>query len=174
VAQGKFREDLFYRINVFPIHLLPLRERRGDIPALALDLMRGARTKIGHGPSKIRQETIDRLTAYSWPGNIREMENVLERCSILCHRDILEVSDLPDEILENQTPHTSETIEIANQPPDGLKPSHTLESARQHSERERIISMLHKCHWNMTDAASQLGIGRSTLYNKLNQYKIEK
>jgi DNA-binding NtrC family response regulator len=89
VAEGKFREDLYYRINVFPVHVLPLRERVSDIAPLAYHFLRRARGKLGRGPAEIHQSAVSKLCAHSWPGNVRELENVIERASVLCRGSML-------------------------------------------------------------------------------------
>ena len=168
VAAKRFREDLFYRVNVFPLILPPLRQRKRDIPALCMDLLRGVHARLGRGPSDISQAAIDKLTAYNWPGNVRELENMLERCSILCGAPTLDVDDLPDEIVRNVSAAPAPTTPGALASDDP-----TLEAGRQQSERERIVSALEKCRWNMSNAAKMLGISRSTLYVKLDQYGID-
>ena len=181
LAEGKFREDLFYRINVFPLYLPPLRERRGDIPALAVDLLLVAGTRIGHGPKTISQDALDRLATCDWPGNIRQLENILERCAILCSGEILQVSDLPDEIMcSNSIPAVFRATGVLQESRDvsgdtkAVNDLPTLDDVRHQAERQRIVVSLEKCQWNLAEAAMQLGIGRSTLYGKLTQYKIEK
>jgi DNA-binding NtrC family response regulator len=163
VVAGHFREDLYYRVNVFPIPLPPLRERRGDIPALALDLLRLVRTRVGRGPADISQAALDRLAAAPWPGNVRELENALERSVILCARAVLEVEDLPTELL-------AEPAERAA--PADAAPA--LERARSEAERQQIMAALANCRWDMTRTAKELGISRSTLYVKLNTYGIHR
>ncbi|HYF52289.1 MAG TPA: sigma-54 dependent transcriptional regulator [Planctomycetota bacterium] len=162
VAAGKFREDLYYRVNVFPLRLPPLRERRADIPALSLDLLRTIRLRLDRGPADISQAALDAMAVYDWPGNIRELENVLQRCAILCRSDTLDVADLPTEITQAQA--------AASMP----SAPGTLETAREDSERRRILEALDECNWNMSLAAQRLAISRSTLYVKLDQYRIQR
>jgi len=89
VAEGKFREDLYYRINVFPLRVPPLRERVSDIAPLAYHFLRRARGKLGRGPAEIHQNAVAKLCAHAWPGNVRELENVIERASVLCRGSML-------------------------------------------------------------------------------------
>jgi len=89
VAEERFREDLYYRINVFPIDIPPLRQRRDDIPALAMHFLKRARSKIGHGPNEIHAAALGKLMDYAWPGNVRELENVIERACVLARGQIL-------------------------------------------------------------------------------------
>jgi transcriptional regulator with PAS, ATPase and Fis domain len=95
VARGKMRSDLYYRINVFPIHLLPLRERTDDIPLLIDDFLRGHPLAIQNGIVGVSRETIARLIQYQWPGNIRELQNVLEKAIVLTKGPVIENVDLP-------------------------------------------------------------------------------
>ncbi|MGD0089466.1 MAG: sigma-54 dependent transcriptional regulator [Planctomycetota bacterium] len=171
LAAKRFREDLYFRVCVFPLHLPPLRERVADIPALALDLLRTVRTRLGRGPADISQAALDALSAYRWPGNIRELENVLERCSILCAKPALEVDDLPEEIVAGRPAAAGAPASAAavQTPP----PLVSLEDARKQSERERIVAALQECGWNISTTAKMLGISRSTLYVKLDEYGIK-
>ncbi|HYG77330.1 MAG TPA: sigma-54 dependent transcriptional regulator [Planctomycetota bacterium] len=168
VAARRFREDLFYRINVFPLNLPPLRQRISDIPALCLDLLRQIRQTIGRGPSDISQAALDKLATYAWPGNIRELENVLQRCSILSSQPVLDVGDLPDEISSGR----ELSLNSSAAEPDA-QPAVTLDEARGRSERERILAALQECRWHISNTAKRLGISRATLYVKMEQYKIE-
>lgn len=176
VAAKRFRDDLYFRVCVFPLHLPPLRERMSDIPGLALDLLRTVRTRLGRGPADISQAALDALSAYGWPGNIRELENVLERCSILCAKPVLEVNDLPDEIamgLPVVLHATSAAVDSAFAGEAGMPPVIvSLDDARRQSERVRIGFALKECHWNMSATAKLLGISRSTLYARLDDYGI--
>jgi len=166
VVAGKFREDLYYRVNVFPVRLPPLRDRRADIPALSADLLRTIRVRLDRGPNGISQAALDALATYRWPGNVRELENVLQRCAILCAEDTLDVADLPSEI-------TSPDSTAPGAGAAAAQPG-TLETAREDGERRRILEVLDSCHWNMSAAATRLAISRSTLYVKLDQYRIER
>jgi len=166
MAAGRFREDLYYRVHVFPIHLPPLRERRGDIPALALDLLGHVRARIGRGPQDISPEALRRLSDARWPGNVRELENVLERSAILCTRPVLEPDDLPAELVQDQPAEAQAAAAVGGVP--------ALERARTEAERQQIQAALEECHWDMTQTARRLGISRSTLYVKLNACGIRR
>jgi DNA-binding NtrC family response regulator len=166
VTAGKFREDLYYRVNVFPLRLPPLRERRADIPALSSDLLSVIRVRLGRGPTGISQAGLDALALYDWPGNVRELENVLQRCAILCDRDMLDVLDLPSEITDPKCNAPSDT--------PGTTVTETLATAREDGERRRILDVLNESNWNMSAAAARLAVSRSTLYVKLDQYNIQR
>jgi len=170
VKAGNFREDLYYRVNVFPVQLPPLRERKADIPALALDLLKSIRSRVGRGPKEFSSEAIDKMVLYSWPGNIREMENVLARCAILCQKSTIEADDLPVEL-----------VAISGEAATGVSPSpkastegSSLDDARAATESAHIVEVLEQCRWRMADAAKLLGISRSTLYVKLDRYGIRR
>ncbi|NIM65843.1 MAG: response regulator [Candidatus Latescibacteria bacterium] len=155
VAQGKFREDLFYRLNVIPIEVPTLAERKEDIPALVKEFVRryAPNTKVTASP-----ELIDRLSLYSWPGNIRELENLVERIVILRKADVLSVRDLPNDF--------------------GVTPAGVTESASEHltyheAEEKIIREALNKCGWNRTKAAKYLNIPRHVLLYRMKKYRIE-
>ncbi|MFH0940219.1 MAG: sigma-54 dependent transcriptional regulator [Planctomycetota bacterium] len=178
VAAKRFRDDLYYRIYVFPLRLPSLRQRVADIPGLAFDLLRTVRTRLGRGPTDISQAALDKLSAYHWPGNIRELENVLERCSILCAKPALETDDLPEEIVAESsdilaTPTFADTPAPATEA-QTTRSGVSLEDTRRKSERERIVVALQESRWNISTTAKLLGISRSTLYVKLDEYGINK
>jgi len=158
IAEGRFREDLFYRISVFQIHLPPLRERAGDIPLLAQYFV-GILSKKQARPSPIVTPAfMDMLAGQPWKGNIRELRNVIERSLIVREGDTLDVQDLPLELQLNG--HTvTETDEAAG-----------LELAAM--EKRHIIRILEYTKGNKTEAARLLKIGLTTLYRKIDEYKI--
>ncbi len=142
VAEGKFRQDLYYRLNVFPVHLPPLRERPEDIPLLVHYFVARYAAKIGRQVSRVPREVMQRLVAYAWPGNIRELENVIERAMILSPGPglVLEPGMLPT--VSNSTPVTVTTEPDAS---DSPVDSFMLEQA----ERNHIISVLKRTQWQI-------------------------
>src|SRR5207244_12749119 len=96
---GTFREDLYYRLNVIPIHLPALRERRDDIPLLVAHFLKGKVNPRANRPFQLTRQTMEVLCAYDWPGNVRELENALERAATLCEGDIIQAGDLPPKLL---------------------------------------------------------------------------
>lgn len=159
VAQGKFRDDLFYRLNVIPIALPTLAERVEDIPALLEEFIRRYEpgTKVTASPG-----LIDRLSHYSWPGNIRELENLVERIIIMRKDDVLTVSDLPDDF--------GKTRVIAPDAAESAAPQHLT----FHQAEENIIrDALDKCGWNRTKAAKFLKVRRHVLLYRMKKYNIE-
>jgi two-component system response regulator HydG len=160
VKEGRFREDLFYRLNVVPIHLPPLRERKEDIPILAEHFFRLYQEKNKKSVKGFLPKTIDTLMRYDWPGNIRELENVIERAILLCRSEYVSPKDLPPPL---------QGEEIGEQPIISIPPGMTLEQV----EREAIIQTLEETGGNRTQTALILGISRKTLQNKLKEYGLE-
>lgn len=155
LKDGTFREDLYYRLKVMPMHLLPLRERRDDIVPLVEHFLADTNRSMVHRVRGISQEALGSLERYSWPGNIRELRNVLERAMILARGAMISIDELPPEILGS----TRVPIEGPNQ---------TLKQM----ERDFIESTLETCAGNRTRAAESLGISRSTLLEKLKRYEL--
>ena len=159
IAEGKLRDDLFYRLSVVQITLPPLRERASDIPLLATHFLAVYARQIKKRVSGIQPEAMRALERYPWPGNIRELENVVERAIIMADEGAaIGLHDLPDDLL---TPDAGET---ASSP----EPMHELREA----EREVLLKALKDCHGNRSLAARKLGIGRRTLYDKLARHGI--
>jgi two-component system NtrC family response regulator len=157
MEEGRFREDLYYRLAVVPLVLPPLRERDGDIPLLLDFFLRKheARARV-----VIDDEVIEKLKTYAWPGNVREMENLVEQMLILRQDDRLRIDDLPPRISRK-----SHAINgVLNLPDDG----YSLEAL----EREAVVQALQKCNWNKSKAADFLRIPRHTLLYRLEKYDI--
>jgi len=175
VAEGHFREDLFYRLNVIPVELPPLRERKEDIPLLVqhfLDKFRGeaasARTSdvapVFRPAITVSQDAMRRLMAYSWPGNVRQLENAIERAvAISAGRSQIDVTDLPVEIQQAQEPALPSTVSL---PEDGLD----LDAFIAHVERELIERSLERTGGNKGRAAKLLNLKRTTLVEKLKRF----
>jgi two-component system, NtrC family, response regulator HydG len=158
MQQGQFREDLYYRLNVIPLALPPLRERREDIPALAEHFLRRFGDKQ-HRPLSLTANAVERLLRYPWPGNVRELENAMERTAILTRNDLIGPDELP--------PH------IASGTPLGPAPVLPREQTLAEVEKSHILQTLERCGWNHSQAAEALGIGRTSLWRKLKEYQIE-
>jgi DNA-binding NtrC family response regulator len=159
IRQGIFREDLFYRLNVIPVVLPPLRERREDIPLLA-ELFLGRFAERQGRVLRLSAGAMERLFQYAWPGNVRELENAMERAAILARAETIEPGDLP--------PHVGAGLALGSAP--ALEAEQTLAEA----ERTHIIQILERYGWNHSRAAEALGIGRTTLWRKLKEYGVEK
>jgi DNA-binding NtrC family response regulator len=165
VADGRFREDLYYRVNVVPIHVPPLRDRRKDIPDLVNHLVR----KHAHASEKaigdVSPAAMQILTAHAWPGNVRQLENIVERAVVLARGDTVEVSELPSELLTtapSAPAHAGKT--------DVIIP---LKKALEEPERQIILRAIEYAGGNRDEAAKLLGINRSTLFYKLRKLKVK-
>jgi two-component system, NtrC family, response regulator PilR len=156
VREGRFREDLFYRLNVIPIALPPLRERRTDVPLLVEHFL--AKHAEPARARSIAPEALEALVAYSWPGNVRELESVIERTLLLADGDVVHLGDLPAAVRMRGAAASSLPVDI---PAEGLD----LEAL----ERHLILRALEKSEGNVTRAARLLGLSRRTL-----QYRLEK
>ena len=163
VAAGRFREDLFYRLHVFIIHLPPLRDRKEDIPLLVEHILRDINVKHGRQVRGVNPEVIEMFASYSWPGNVRELRNVLERAAIMANRDLIGRANLPAEF--GHTPAAAASDLSALRFPVGT----TVEAV----ERELILQTLASTS-NKTRAAELLGISLKTLHNKLKEYEAAK
>jgi propionate catabolism operon transcriptional regulator len=160
VAQGAFREDLFYRLNILRLHLPPLSERREDVPLIAAEILDAVLRR--HRAARSRDVALEqlgpRLTAYSWPGNVRELENVLERAAVL-YADADGAVD--ERELRNVIP------ELFGKRRRGGADGQTLRSVRNGNDREHVLRVLADCGGDQAEAAKRLGIGRTTLWRKL-------
>ncbi len=175
VEKGEFRRDLFYRLNVIPLNLPSLRERKGDIPALAACFAARYARRYGKSLKELSPAALQRFLSYEWPGNVREMENMLERAVLLSRGPYLEPWDLWDEAPpEGGAAAETDTVEPAVE--QGAGPE-TLPFAAgkvmplKEVERQMILQALHKTDNNRTHAAKILGISVRTLRNKLHEYR---
>jgi DNA-binding NtrC family response regulator len=191
IKEGEFREDLFHRINVFPVTLPPLRDRKVDIPLLTYAIFKSLKKKHSLNVAYIAPKAIDRLIDYSWPGNVRELENTLERALLICNNKYLTEEDL-GAVLDEK-----ETIIDAQKERDTIKPGLEEEPEKnpplnsdavvetitdsnpilkiatlKEIEMDAIKSSVERNKWNMTTTAEELGISRMTLYRKLEQYGL--
>ena len=153
ISEGKFREDLFYRLSVVPMHIPPLRDRKEDIPPLADFFMHRHSEKNRKNMARIAPEALSALISYDWPGNVRELSNVIERAVILSLGDDITIESLPASLRKMEAAEGELTV---------------LEQA----EKNLIISTLKKYGGNRGLAAEELGMSRRTLYNKLHRYNI--
>ncbi len=158
MKQGTFRDDLFYRLNVFPIHLPPLRERADDIPLLVNHFVAQMSHELGMPTPVMSTAAMTLMVAYAWPGNIRELRNVIERAVLLCDAGIIEPRQLPREISGGAE------SEAAGEEPSSLV----------NYEEAMIIKALKDSGWNQTKAAKALGISRDNLRYRVKKYRIER
>jgi DNA-binding NtrC family response regulator len=160
VKEGRFREDLYYRINVIPIKLPPLRERKEDIPKLADFFLKRYNTRFRKQILGITESTMDILQKYWWPGNIRELENLVERLVAVSDKDYLSEEDLPLE------------FHFAQLEPQGQPSASLFEDATNTFERNFILRALEKCGWSVSGTAEYLGVPLSTLKYKMDKLDV--
>jgi transcriptional regulator with PAS, ATPase and Fis domain len=155
VKEGKFREDLYYRLNVFSIVIPPLRERAGDIPLLAYYFLNKFATAMNRKVNEFSPEALDFLRNYPWQGNVRELENAIERAVVVCKSGCIDIVDLPfhQQMTETENP-TDKSLAAM--------------------EKNHISRVLRENSWNISKSAKVLAIDRATLYNKINKYGIQK
>src|SRR2546423_6690104 len=163
VRDGKFREDLFYRLNVISVDLPPLRQRREDIPLLVDFFLNRYSEENERSPRRISPEALRPLLAYSWPGNVRELENVIERAVVLSSGVEIGPDLLPDQIAGRGSP-----FPLLEHRMDA-----SLFDIMEDCERHIIVDMLEKCNWNQTDAAERFHVPLSTLNQKIKRLNIE-
>jgi two-component system nitrogen regulation response regulator NtrX len=159
ISRGAFRQDLFYRLNVIPFFVPPLRDRVKDIPVLANHFLQEFSVAYGKKIRELSDASMDVLLRYPWPGNVRELRNLVERLVIVCPQARIEPHHLPPELFRGaaESPH---------------QPYNTLHEARSAYEREFILRKLQEHRWNMTQTASALGLERSHLYRKMKSLGI--
>jgi DNA-binding NtrC family response regulator len=170
VREGKFREDLYYRLNVIPILCPPLRERGEDIDTLAYHFMRKAAFVSGRRVDKISPEAIQALRNYCWPGNIRQLEWAMERAVVLGETDCAELRDLPPEVLQR----APAVAAAPAQPPDEALPPIIPEGSWEEHEKAKILEALQRSNWNITRAAQLLGMTFRTLQYRLEKFGIKR
>ncbi len=152
VAEGDFREDFYYRINVFAIHLPPLREREGDIPLLARHFVTKYANAMGKEALASSPEALDLLSSHRWPGNVRELQNAIERAMVVAQEGVIRPTDLPFQL-------TSQRLD---------QPGDTLAAV----ECRHIQAILDRTGWNISRSAEVLGLDRATIYNKIKKYNL--
>jgi len=189
IVEGKFREDLFYRLNVISIVLPTLAERKEDIHELSLHFLKRTSQRLGKPLSQIDDDALDALKLYYWPGNIRELENVIERAVVLADRGSITLRDLPREVFERRMPTPKGSVSRPSVDPRSLRgtirevveesamvSANVLASGGldETAERRALEDALRSANGNKAEAARFLGIPRSTLFSKLRKYRINK
>ena len=188
LREGKFREDLYYRLKVLPIVCPPLRERREDIPVLAAHFIRKAAMAGGRDVQGISEEAVEALQAYAWPGNVRQLETAIDRAVLLGEADEIQAPDLPSEILPAAmvvSPSTAshpaqsgviaasgEALPGAGQP--GALAPVIAEGSWEEHEKAKILEALQRTNWNITKAAQLLGMTFRTLQYRLEKFEIKR
>ncbi len=169
VGEGKFREDLYYRLNVFPVKLPPLRERKEDIGTLADYFLSKFNKKINRGIEHIDPKARELLINYGWPGNIRELENLMERLVLLAAGNTITLEDIPDEV---RFPVATEMAGGPSEPKRSFK--NILKGKTEEMEKDMIIKVLKECGGNVSKTALQLGLSRKGLQLKMAKYSLRR
>jgi two-component system nitrogen regulation response regulator NtrX len=167
IRAGRFRDDLFFRLNVIPFHVPPLRERREDIPLLARHFLRLLSAEHGRRPREVAPEALEQLARLPWPGNVRELRNILERLVIMTPGELIELRHLPASL----APSASDAAPDA-EAPAASRADGTLVAAREEFERRYILRRYRECGGNMSRTAEALGVERSNLYRKMKAYGL--
>lgn len=173
IEVGRFRADLYYRLAGVTLRIPPLRERRDEIVSLSQGFLAALGPKLGRTPPGLPAPTAEVLLSYSWPGNIRELRNVIERAALLADGPWI----LPEHLqLERATPHSGPTLPPRAMVSDdtGAVPSGSLRGDLERIEKDRIQSALAECAGNQTRAAKLLGMSRRALVNRLDAYAIQR
>jgi DNA-binding NtrC family response regulator len=168
VTEGKFRQDLYYRINVVAIGMPGLKDRIGDIPLLANHFLKQFRKETGREILGFTDAAIAALQRYNWPGNVRELENAVERAVVLCRRPQIDAEDLPETVqyfVDKPTAAHSSARAYDKPMP--------LELALEFPERQIIEAALKRNDWNRQLTAAELDINRTTLYKKMRKYRLD-
>ena len=171
ISTGLFREDLYYRLNVIPFHVPPLRERRQDIPLLANHFLAFFCTKEGRETKTLDYEAMEAMTRYPWPGNVRELKNLIERLVIMVPTNVITRSQLPLSITSQQLSITA-TGDLASHE-SSLAAADTFRQAREEFEKEFILRKLEENDWNVSRTAEAIEMERSNLHRKIRGYGIE-
>jgi transcriptional regulator with GAF, ATPase, and Fis domain len=164
VEQGTFREDLYYRLKVFPINMPPLRKRKTDIPALVNHFIGLQHTESGKRISGIREQAMQILMAYPWPGNVRELRNAIEFAFIVCPGELIDVADLPMEIRQYH-------LQPSKFQKKGLSPGHVIPAPKRLSP-ETLFNLLNECDWNKAEVGRRAGLSRTTIWTYMKKWDI--
>jgi two-component system, NtrC family, response regulator AtoC len=179
IAAGTFREDLYYRINVVPIHVPPLRERIEDVRPLALHFFKQIRAEMRSGPDEFGAEALEALEVHSWPGNVRQLRNAVEYALVMCRDRVIALKDLPEDIRlsRNQPPAQNSAVTTGTATtPAALEVATDggLRSKVMEAEAALIRNTAESFHWKMTAVAKALKISRASLYERMKQYGIRR
>ncbi len=165
MEEGRFRQDLYYRLNVIPLHVPPLRERREDIPLLVARFIRDFSLKEGEAEKTMSDEALEVLMRHEWPGNVRELKNIVERLVIMTPARVIGAADIPP-LQKTDNGHRPE-------PPAELPESDSLREARQDFEKQFIVKKLKEFEGNISKTAEAIGLERSNLHRKIKSFGLE-
>jgi len=179
VAAGTFRQDLYYRINVVKIELPPLRDRPGDIPVLAEHFLRIHGSELGKQLLGFSAEAMEALVRYAYPGNVRELQNIVERAAVLTRKQTIGIEDLPGPVAGIEDGPKAAAKELGAAPAGGAEAAGAwtpmpLEEALKEPEKLILLRALRANAWNRQKTADQLGINRTTLYKKIKMYELDR
>jgi len=163
VHQGHYREDLYYRLKVFPILMPPLRDRKEDIPLLTAHFINAMNAKTGKTIQGLSQEAMRMFMDYPWPGNVRELENAIEHAFVLCNQRQIGPLDLPIEVRK------PEYAEVCLQPPDA--PMRT-QIKRKRLSKQALLELLDECEWNKAEVARRVGLSRTSIWQYMKKWDI--
>ncbi|PLX73805.1 MAG: Fis family transcriptional regulator [Desulfuromonas sp.] len=166
INKGNFREDLYYRLNVLPFHVPPLRERADDIQALTKHFLEHFCRKEGKKVKAISEDSLNLLASYNWPGNVRELKNIIERLAIMTVDEVIKPEHLPTVVVKSQSNGENLYTSIANQ-------DENFRAARDQFEKAFITQKLEENNWNVSKTAEKIEIERSNLHRKIKAYGIE-
>ena len=163
VQEGRFRQDLYYRLKVFPIDIPPLRKRKEDIPLLMKHFIKEQNAKTGKHVTGLTESAMRMLMDYHWPGNVRELENSIEHAFVLCNRDQIDVDDLPLE------------MRMIKYEPNDTREYHTLKEIsflRKKLTREKLLEILYECDWNKAEVGRRVGLSRTAIWKYMKKWDI--
>ncbi len=166
IKDNRFRNDLYYRLNIILIEMPPLRDRREDISLLVEHFIEKHAKNLSRFINGISDEALQKLFGYAWPGNVRELENAIERACVLTRGTIIQTGDLPENILKSAEALAPAAVAAAAN-------GGSLKDALRDPEKKLILDALDRAGWNKKEAAGALGINRTTLYKKMNQFGID-
>ena len=179
VEKGNFREDLYYRLVVFTIHVPPLRERKNDIPLLCGYLLNKFKDELNKEVTRISPDAMDIFNTYRWPGNVRQLQNVILQSMLMSQDGSIEVEHLPQEIQKSR-PEATSSIEESKSTGEGGSPAGDMEKepgdsqriSLDEGEKQTLLSALKMTNWNISEASNLLGISRTTFYRKLKKHGL--
>jgi transcriptional regulator with PAS, ATPase and Fis domain len=164
VSEGRFRQDLFYRLRVVPIELPSLRQRRDDVPLLVEHFVERFRQDTGRPVEQVGRAAMELLLDYPWPGNVRELENAIEYAFVKCRGGEIRPEHLPPELRQSAVPRISDAHDESDHPPSDHPPS----------DRRRLQDALAETDWNIAKTARQLGLSRTTVYDRIARYGLRR
>jgi two-component system, NtrC family, response regulator HydG len=156
IREGSFREDLYFRISVFPLPIPALKDRRDDIPVIIESFLEQHAMKVRKPVTGVHPQAMEKLLAYDWPGNVRELKNAIEYASVLCTGPALQVRDLPPQIVSPPSEDAS-----------------AREGTREKGEKENLLQILRECNGNQSEAARRLGVSRVTIWKRIKKFHID-